>query len=50
MGLFCLDSHMATLVLWSSSNDSTCDISLTSTSGVDTIKGVHYEIYNLNPW
>ena len=33
MGLFCV--NMATLVLRSSSNDSTCDISLTITNGVD---------------
>ena len=47
MGLYCVGFHMATSVLWSSSNDSTCDISLTSTNSVDTIKCVHYQIYNL---
>ena len=49
MGLFCGDFHMET-VLWSSSNDSTCHILMTITSGVDTIKCVHCQIYNLNPW
>ena len=49
MGLFCGDFHMET-VLWSSSKDSMCHILMTITSGVDTIKCVHCQIYNLNPW
>ena len=35
---------MVTSVLWSSSNDSKCDMSWTNTSGVDTIKCVGDQI------
>ena len=45
MGLYCGDFHMATSVLWSSGNDSGCDIAVTIMSGVDTIICIDYQIY-----
>ena len=48
MGLFCVDFHMATSVLWSSSNDSTCDILLTThivgTHGHSTVYCIYPQI------